>query len=65
MKEKNVNSEFHNLLQKATSGNNECIILLNQNLVDVISLEVAEKIYRDCIAKAGDFTFVLVGDFDG
>ena len=63
-KEKNVSSEFQDSLQKAASGNSERTILFDQNLLDAISLEGAEKIYRDRISNAGDFTFVFVGDFD-
>lgn len=63
-KQKNVSSDFQDSLQKAASGNSERTILFDQKLVDAISLEGAEQLYRDRISNAGDFTFVFVGDFD-
>ena len=63
-KQKNVSSDFQDAIQLATSGNSERAILFDQKLLDAVSLKGAEKVYRDRISNAGDFTFVFVGDFD-
>ena len=43
---------------------NPRIVLYNQDFLDQVSLEKIERIYRDRIQDASDFTFFIVGDVE-
>ncbi|WBL25027.1 M16 family metallopeptidase [Zunongwangia sp. HGR-M22] len=63
-KKNNVNSAFQDSLTLATSGHSERALIFDRELIDNISLEGVENVFKNRIANAGDFTFVFVGDFD-
>ncbi|UOB16680.1 M16 family metallopeptidase [Abyssalbus ytuae] len=62
-KKKNVQSDFKDSLQLAQSNYSNREVLFNQQLIDNLSLETAETVYRNRITNAADFNFIFVGDF--
>lgn len=62
-KARNVESAFRDSLSMARVNHNPRQLLFNEDMLAQIDLETAERIYRDRIQDASDFTFVFVGDF--
>ncbi|MDN3595228.1 M16 family metallopeptidase [Zunongwangia endophytica] len=63
-KKNNINSAFQDSLTLATSGHSNRSLIFNRELIDNISLEGVENVFKNRIANGDDFTFVFVGDFD-
>ena len=57
-------SRVNDSLQMIMNNYNPRIVLYNQDFLDQVSLEKIERIYRDRIQDASDFTFFIVGDVE-
>ena len=57
-------SRVNDSLQMIMNNYNPRIVLYNQAFLDQVSLEKIERIYRDRIQDASDFTFFIVGDVE-
>lgn len=57
-------SVMNDSLQMILTDYNPRVQLYNERLLDQVSLEKIEKIYRDRIQDASDFTFFIVGNVD-
>jgi len=63
-KENNVQSVFQDSLSLASTNYSDRTLIFDQSLIDAIKFDKISKIYTERIAKASDFTFVFVGDFE-
>lgn len=61
--EQNPQKVFQDSVSTLLSGGNERRPLYNKQLLDKLSFEVYQKIYRERFGHPGDFTFYFVGDF--
>lgn len=61
LKEDNDNA-FNDTLALANSNHNPRTFIFNEKFLENIDLQKAEKIYRDRIRNAANFTFVFVGN---
>jgi len=59
-----IQSDLIDSLQMAWSNYSDRKVYLNRKLIDDLSLEVMETIYRDRISNASDFDFVFMGELD-
>ncbi|KIO43115.1 MULTISPECIES: M16 family metallopeptidase [Sanguibacteroides] len=57
-------SPMSDSLQMILNDYNPRVILYNQEFLDKVTLANIEKVYRDRIQDASDFTFFIVGDVD-
>ncbi|KEO74233.1 M16 family metallopeptidase [Anditalea andensis] len=62
--ESNIQNEFIENLQLAKSNYSEREVHLNNKLLDELSMEAIETVYRDRINNAADFDFVFMGEVD-
>ncbi|UOB16679.1 M16 family metallopeptidase [Abyssalbus ytuae] len=60
----NVQSDFTDSLKLAKNNYSNREVLLNKELLDKLTIEKAEAVYKDRIRNASDFDFVFVGDMD-
>ncbi len=51
-------------MQLIATNYNPRTILMNEKNLDEITMDKIEKVYRDRIADASDFTFIIVGNID-
>ena len=59
-----VQSDFSDSLQLAKTNYSDRKMILNDKLIEDLSMPTAETIYRNRISNAADFDFVFLGDFD-
>lgn len=63
-KTRNVKSAFSDSVTVALTNHSDRTVLFNQDLLDNVSFEEAQKVYEDRFGDISDFTFVFVGDFE-
>ncbi|KEO74232.1 M16 family metallopeptidase [Anditalea andensis] len=63
-KKNNVQSDFRDSLQLAQSNFNSREIIFKKELIEDLSIDKIQQIYKDRIRNASDFDFVFVGDFE-
>lgn len=62
-RQNNVKSAFQDSLSMANSGHSERTKLFDQDFINALDLDDMQKVYKERISNASDFTFVFVGDF--
>jgi len=58
------NQAFNDTVSMVSSNYSPRTILLNDEFLEKIDLATIEKVYRDRIKNASDFTFIMVGNLD-
>ena len=63
-REGNKQAVFGDSLQLASTNHHERVFFFNDEMVDQLSIEQIEQVYRDRFSDISDFTFFFVGDID-